>query len=223
MGANFQKIIDKISEAFSFFDFSFLISGAASFGICCYGLNRIGMRIESNSMALNVIVAIFAIYISGLISFAIGRRLRKKTVDHKGEKFKELIIKYTLYASGQQENSKKRVEELEMMYTQMWTCLRDNPAAKDSLAFLNRMWVMQAVFEGLLVSSLLAILWGTAILCICKDYEGTLYDAWCMIVTGVISAIACHIEGTRYAEYQIKDVTATYYKLKKNSHGKQQA
>lgn len=214
MGANFQKIIDKISEAFSFFDFSFLISGAASFGVCCYGLNRIGMKVESDSMTLNVIVAIFAIYISGLISFAIGRRVRKKTVDHKGEKFKELIIKYTQYASGQQENNKKRVEELEMMYTQMWTFLRDNPESKDSLAFLNRMWVMQAVFEGLLASSLLAILWGTAILYICKDYENILYDAWCMIVMGIISAIACHIEGTRYAEYQIKDVTATYYKFK---------
>lgn len=78
MSTNFQKIIDKISEAFSFFDFSFLISGAASFGICCYGLNRIGMKIESDNITLNVIVIIFSIYISGLISFAIGKWVRKK-------------------------------------------------------------------------------------------------------------------------------------------------
>lgn len=140
---------------------------------------------------------------------------QKKIEDSKGEKHKELIIKYILYASGKQENDKKKVEELEMIYTQMWASLRDNPEAKDSLAFLNRMWVMQAVFEGLLVSSFSAILWGITILCICKEYNGILYDAGCMIIIGSISTIFCYIEATRYAEFQIKDVVATYCKYKK--------
>lgn len=66
MAANFQKIIDRISEAFSFFDFSFLISGSATFAICCYTLNRLGMDVSSDSSFLNVCVSIVGIYIAGL-------------------------------------------------------------------------------------------------------------------------------------------------------------
>ena len=212
MGANFQKIIDKISEAFSFFDFSFLISGAATMGICCYGLNRIGMKIESNNMALNVIVAIFAIYIAGLLSFAIGKQLRKVIANPKGKAFKNLFIKTHKYVSPNIEVN-DNVDELNMKYSKMWAYLRDTPKAKDSLAFLNRFWVMQAVFEGLLTSSILSFIWGFVILhiCDCKGY--VLYDAWCMIILGIISAVTCHIESTRYAKSQIKDVIITYYGL----------
>ena len=61
MSANFQKIIDKISEAFSFFNFSFLISGSATFAICCYTLNQLGINISSDNMFL-----IVGVYIAGL-------------------------------------------------------------------------------------------------------------------------------------------------------------
>ena len=222
MGANFQKIIDKISEAFSFFDFSFLISGAASFGICCYGLNRIGMKVESGSMALNVIVAIFAIYISGLMSFALGKQIRKAIANPGGKKFKALFSEAVSYASCKRwVGNDVQTDEIE--YSKMWAHLRDTPEAKDSLAFLNRMWVMQAVFEGLLLSSLLSIAWGIAILDIYGYKDYVLYDAWCMIILGALATITSYIEGTRYAESQIKDVVVTYYQLKKDSHGKQQA
>lgn len=66
MSANFQKIIDKISEAFSFFDFSFLISGSATFAICCYTLNQLGINISSDNMFLNVCISIVGVYIAGL-------------------------------------------------------------------------------------------------------------------------------------------------------------
>lgn len=52
MAANFQKIIDRISDAFSFFDFSFLISGMATLAICCYTLNRLGMNVSSKGQSL---------------------------------------------------------------------------------------------------------------------------------------------------------------------------
>ena len=87
MSANFQKIIDRISEAFSFFDFSFLISGSATFAI----LNRLGMDVSSDSSFLNVCVSIVGIYIAGLISFALGKKIRVRMVDKDGKHFEEIF------------------------------------------------------------------------------------------------------------------------------------
>lgn len=209
MAANFQKIIDRISEAFSFFDFSFLISGSATFAICCYTLNRLGMDVSSDSSFLNVCVSIVGIYIAGLISFALGKKIRVWIVDKDGKHFEEIFNETVRFTKGAEYDD--NTQNLKLRYTQMWACLRDNQEAKESMTFLNRLWVMQAVFEGLMFSSVIAIVSGV-ILGIVITWN--MCDVWYMIIGGLIAAIACYWEGKRYAETQIKEVIITYYQLK---------
>ena len=209
MAANFQKIIDRISEAFSFFDFSFLISGSATFAICCYTLNRLGMDVSSDSSFLNVCVSIVGIYIAGLISFALGKKIRVWIVDKDGKHFEEIFNETVRFTKGPEYDD--NTQNLKLRYTQMWANLRDNQEAKESMTFLNRLWVMQAVFEGLMFSSVIAIVSGV-ILGIVISWN--MCDVWYMIIGGLIAAIACYWEGKRYAETQIKEVIITYYQLK---------
>lgn len=209
MAANFQKIIDRISEAFSFFDFSFLISGSATFAICCYTLNRLGMDVSSDSSFLNVCVSIVGIYIAGLISFALGKKIRVWMVDKDGKHFEEIFNETVRFTKGAEYDD--NTQNLKLRYTQMWAHLRDNQEAKESMTFLNRLWVMQAVFEGLMFSSVIAIVSGV-ILGIVISWN--MCDVWYMIIGGLIAAIACYWEGKRYAETQIKEVIITYYQLK---------
>lgn len=209
MAANFQKIIDRISEAFSFFDFSFLISGSATFAICCYTLNRLGMDVSSDSSFLNVCVSIVGIYIAGLISFALGKKIRVWMVDNDGKHFEEIFNETVKFINDSKAGNDK--QNLKLQYAQMWACLRDNQEAKESMTFLNRLWVMQAVFEGLMFSSVIAIVSGV-ILGIVITWN--MCDVWYMIIGGLIAAIACYWEGKRYAETQIKEVIITYYQLK---------
>lgn len=214
MAANFQKIIDRISEAFSFFDFSFFVSGSATFGICCYTLNQLGMIVPSSSTFLNVVVAIVGIYISGLMSFAWGKIIRIWFTDCKGKRFSKIFHSAVGYMS---EESKQKIlicgdtGKMKLQYTQMWEYLRDMPDAKESVDFLNRFWVMQAAFKGLMFSSVIAIVSGV-ILGIVISWN--MCDVWYMIIGGLIAAIACYWEGKRYAETQIKEVIITYYQLK---------
>ena len=63
MEANFQKIIDKISEAFSFFDFSYFVSGAATYGISCYFLKQFDELKLFESTTANVLISIVLIYL----------------------------------------------------------------------------------------------------------------------------------------------------------------
>ena len=209
MAANFQKIIDRISEAFSFFDFSFLISGSATFAICCYTLNRLGTDVSSDSSFLNVCVSIVGIYIAGLISFALGKKIRVWMVDKDGKRFEEIFNETVRFTKGAEYDY--NTQNLKLRYTQMWAHLRDNQEAKESMTFLNRLWVMQAVFEGLMISSAIAIV-GGVILGIVLGWKQC--DVWYMIIGGLIAAIACYWEGKRYAETQIKEVIITYYQLK---------
>lgn len=209
MAANFQKIIDRISEAFSFFDFSFLISGSATFAICCYTLNRLGMEVSSDSSFLNVCVSIVGIYIAGLISFALGKKIRVWIADKDGKRFEEIFNETVGFIKGAEYDDNTR--NLKLWYAQMWAYLRDNQEAKESTMFLNRLWVMQAVFEGLMISSAIAIVSGV-ILGIVIGWN--MCDVWYMIIGGLIAAIACYWEGKRYAETQIKEVVITYYQLK---------
>ncbi len=209
MAANFQKIIDRISEAFSFFDFSFLISGSATFAICCYTLNRLGTDVSSDSSFLNVCVSIVGIYIAGLISFALGKKIRVWMVDKDGKRFEEIFNETVRFTKGAEYDY--NTQNLKLRYTQMWAHLRNNQEAKESTTFLNRLWVMQAVFEGLMISSAIAIV-GGVILGIVLGWKQC--DVWYMIIGGLIAAIACYWEGKRYAETQIKEVIITYYQLK---------
>lgn len=208
MAANFQKIIDRISEAFSFFDFSFLISGSATFAICCYTLNRLGMDVSSDSSFLNVCVSIVGIYIAGLISFALGKKIRLWITNKAGTHFEEIFNETVKFINDSKAGNNK--QNLKLQYAQMWAHLRDNQEAKESMMFLNRLWVMQAVFEGLMFSSAIAIVSG-GILWIVIGWN--MCDVWYMIIGGLIAAIACYWEGKRYAETQIKEVIITYYQL----------
>ena len=208
MAANFQKIIDRISEAFSFFDFSFLISGSTTFAICCYTLNRLGMDVSSDSSFLNVCVSIVGIYIAGLISFALGKKIRLWITNKAGTHFEEIFNETVKFINDSKAGNNK--QNLKLQYAQMWAHLRDNQEAKESMMFLNRLWVMQAVFEGLMISSAIAIVSGVILGIV---FGWNMCDVWYMIIGGLIAAIACYWEGKRYAETQIKEVIITYYQL----------
>ena len=84
MKTTLNKIIDRIADVFSVFDFSFIISGITSF-IMIYTFisfrNRdILLLLYSN---LSWIFVIFVIYILGLIMFALGRYVRQVLLGQK--------------------------------------------------------------------------------------------------------------------------------------------
>ena len=130
-------------------------------------------------------------------------------VDNDGKHFEEIFNETVRFINDSKAGNDK--QNLKLQYAQMWACLRDNQEAKESMTFLNRLWVMQAVFEGLMISSAIAIV-GGVILGIVLGWKQC--DVWYMIIGGLIAAIACYWEGKRYAETQIKEVIITYYQLK---------
>lgn len=221
MEANFQKIIDKISEAFSFFDFSFFVSGAATYGISCYFLWQFDELKPFESTTINVLISIILIYLCGVISFSYGKWIRLKCFQiTKGYNWMQKLfgrpdsfvecfenaIKYANKRPGTILTCSALTDaEKKCYYTEMWSFLRNKPEAKETVAFLNRYWVMQAVCEGLIFSSILAIAGGIA-------WTFKAHDAIYLVISGMAFLaflILCR-EGRRYAETQILEVVIAY-------------
>ncbi|MCS2506602.1 hypothetical protein NXW48_13960 [Phocaeicola vulgatus] len=92
----------------------------------------------------------------------------------------------------------------------MWIELHKKEEAKEQIIFMNRMWVMQAVFEGLIFSFIVAIgvlidlKWGLN-----KDIS---WLEFIVIFAVLLSSVwLSAIEAGRYAVTQIREVILSYY------------
>jgi len=225
---SFQNIIDRISEALSFFDFSFIVSGSVTYGAICYYLwNLRWLTIPDNTFFVTT-VSIVLIYVCGLVSFILGKKIRLEilkllTTEDSGilKKSYDYLYKRIPQSEDALELLKRIPQkdgysdsQLKLEYTMMWIALRECKECKKTVAFINRFWVMQAVCEGLLFSSIVVLAGGVlSMFYLIVDFR------WCMliqymlcIIAGGIGIYAFYQEGRRYAESQIQEVVVAYYK-----------
>ena len=219
---DFQKIIDKISEAFSILDFSYIISGSLTFLLILFDMHMHKENFMMENMTITVICGIFLSYICGLISWIIGKTIRRIFFFLTGNSieadFKE-IYEQTIKSIGEtNHNQLSPITNYSFAYEYMWICLEKVPESQNRMNFIHRFWVMQAVYEGLICSFLVAF--------------GILIDIWIMqkedfipcflflIFLALILAIVylCCREARRCARVQISEVILSYYVyvLKKN-------
>lgn len=238
---NFQKIIDTISEALSFFDFSFIVSGSVTYGTICYYLWKLEWLSIPDETWFAVVTSVILVYVCGLISFIYGKKIRiwfLKIIMSNGwkNKFKAFWGKNqnvemfkrsydnVVNAIADEEHRIRLLngiegtlseEHAQLEYTVMWSHLRDCKECDRTVTFINRFWVMQAVCEGLLFSSIVIIIGGilAMVYYLCNfgwDTDVFIQYILC-IIAGNTGMFAFYKEGRRYAECQIQEVVTVYY------------
>lgn len=178
MKTTLNKILDRIADVFSVFDFSFIISGMAAF-IMIYTFLSFSYRealllIDSNN---SWIFIIFIIYILGLIMFALGRYIRQEVFGQKKSKY-QLFKKYGF--------SSESDEEIDILFSQYWNNLRSDSNEK-SYDYYSRLWVMTAVYEGLAGSVILAFI--LIILCFCTIVNSSGWLPGILLMIGIFLLI----------------------------------
>lgn len=165
---NIQKIIDTIADAFSVFDFSYLVSGIATLLLICFEVSKHELVVLGNLMTYWYFLLIpIGVYISGLVSWTIGKAIRTKYLGwscKKGGYEKDAIT--TILKTFEQlqilESPKecKTIESVRFKdyISYIWAVLikfsiKDDLQAQ--LKVIKREWVMEAVYEGLAFSSIL--------------------------------------------------------------------
>ena len=204
---NFQKIVDILSNAFCILDFSYIVSGGFTLGIILFDLHYHYYDFFIRNIPITIVCGIFLAYICGLSSWIIGKLIRKIFQDTDKD-FEETYNK-TIDALASNTLSLS-VSDKKLAYSYMWIELHKKKEAKERIVFMNRMWVMQAVFEGLIFSFILAIgaltdlKWGLN-----KDIPWFEF----IVISAVLLSLVClsAIEARRYARIQIREVILSYY------------
>lgn len=216
MFSSLNKIVDRIGEIFNVFDFSYIVSGIASLAVISYGLWRYNLLCSFDNDLFNVVAVIIFTYICGLISFVIGKRIRFMynkifPIQRGRSRFMSCFNSAIQYVNNR--NNQRGIylnrymdeENCRKYYVEMWSYLRGCEKAAPALKFINRFWVMQAVYEGLATSFLL----GTFMGCILYDCNNCCTSL--IIIIGFLASFCfCCYEGTRYAESQIIEVVIAY-------------
>ena len=204
---SFQKIIDILSNAFSILDFSYIVSGGFTLGIVLFDLHYHYYEVFIRNISITIVCGIFLAYICGLSSWIIGRLIRK-IVQNTDKDFEETYDR-TMNALASNALSLS-VSDKKLAYSYMWIELHKKEEAKEQIIFMNRMWVMQAVFEGLIFSFIVAIgvlidlKWGLN-----KDIS---WLEFIVIFAVLLSSVwLSAIEARRYARTQIREVILSYY------------
>lgn len=204
---SFQKIIDILSNAFSILDFSYIVSGGFTLGIVLFDLHYHYYEFFIRNISITIVCGKFLAYICGLSSWIIGRLIRK-IVQNTDKDFEETYDR-TMNALASNALSLS-VSDKKLAYSYMWIELHKKEEAKEQIIFMNRMWVMQAVFEGLIFSFIVAIgvlidlKWGLN-----KDIS---WLEFIVIFAVLLSSVwLSAIEARRYARTQIREVILSYY------------
>lgn len=221
MNESISKIVDKISEALNFFDFSFIVSGGLTFSVIYLTINLFNVPplsvLETISTPIKIIACIGIVYICGLISFAGGKCIRLYFLYQldKERGFSSIFEKALMFIKKYDDTTTAEIDSFikadsdtqKLYYTKMWMELRHCSDAEATIKHLNRFWVMQAVFEGLYFSFILAI--------ICSTLLMLLVDHSFVIVFFIAFFCIwfCYKEAQRYAETQINEIVIAYKKF----------
>ena len=218
-----NKIADALGNAFSVFDFSFFISGAATLGFVALDLHYYGhdgvLRLAGWT---SVLVYLIAIYVSGLMSWSVGKlmrwRLLKILWGENGikEDFNRIFENAKNTCNNRDTNNPEDMNDRsnDIDYTSMWITIEKNSQLASKLSSLNKMWVMIAVFEGLACSWLVGLF---------VYFDGLLVGNWIKtdiwfykfvppFVLLILLVVSLH-RATVYSRDLIKEVVTTYYSI----------
>lgn len=213
-----NKVIDALGNAFSVFDFSFFISGAVTLGFIALDLHYYGhdgiLQLQGWT---SVLIYILAIYVCGLMSWSVGKLLRwgllrllwgkdgiKKDFDKIFEEAKAVYVSKGEATKKQNSTS----------YQEMWIEIENDSKYAGRMSYLNKMWVMVALFEGLSFSWIVGLL---------VYLDGWLVGGWittsnvffnivpCAVLIGLV--IVSFHRATIYSRDLIKEVIATFNSL----------
>lgn len=228
----FKKTIEDILEGLNFFDFSFFISGFATFFTLMFFMEELFAKTYEYKSVYGVLAAIILIYVCGVVSFSMGKIIRtliRKYLEKARWNWLKVKSFDELFEEGQKwalENKKKTMpgatnndlpgqlsfsDQKGMAYSAMWIEIRRKDERGTYYKPLYRQWVMQAVCEGLMFSFLLIILLSVVAIYINTKEHSSYHLYIASSILAIIGIWGCCREAQRYAENQIKEVVISYY------------
>ena len=217
LAESLRDLLKKFIDFFHIFDLSFFISGFATLSVLIFwGINKNLIKsLEFININYNLLYIIGLCYICGLISFSIGRFLRKEvyyrvlTPDVKD--FCDLEIRgynnFLKYHFKKYCNVGSDDSIINKEYVKYWAELRENKNHLNSFELISRYWIKTAIFDGLsfsFLTSIIVILNIKKSIIVYYKFSPIEFDILLFII--FICFITCIRQASVYFKYQIAEV-----------------
>lgn len=227
---SFQKQFDTLTSSINLFDMSFLVSGAAMLGVCFLAFSvLVPQFLHGEHIILSILLCILFAYIFGLVSRIIGKEEARwigglfnspdSITDEAFEKYFEKIIDKNspLYVMHEQ-NSR------DVIYSYMWMKLdiSTNPDCRMRFLYVSRIWVLKAIFEGLIAPTMLL----AVTICIncfkpvlplfvnVEAIVGSTFLMWLCLMIVILAFFVVYLlakEANHCANTQMREVVVAYF------------
>lgn len=161
---SFQKQFDTLTSSINLFDMSFLVSGAAMLGVCFLAFPvLVPLFLHGEHIMLSILLCILFAYIFGLVSRIIGKEVARwiggilnssdSITNETFERYFEKIVGKNYSPLCEMRGHKSK----DVIYSYMWMKLdtSTNPDCRTRFLYVSRIWVLRAIFEGLIAPTLL--------------------------------------------------------------------
>lgn len=219
-----SKVFDSIGGALHIFDFSFFVSGFVTLSIILvdviahHGLEWIGYCEKLPGWIVVLLVLMF-VYVCGLISWMVGRVMRSAMMtDYGGNDDEDSTVndfnkEFERLKDSLSMSNLPTIKENTDMYGYMWIKLdsiTENPNVKNRLSYCNRLWVMRALFEGLLFSWILGITVLVDVFIVWGLFSSALVYGILLFFGLIMLIYFTYRTASRYANDQIKEILTAY-------------
>ena len=219
---SFQSVIDRIAEAVSILDFSFIISGSLGYFILTFILHLVvpsfDTLIVNIPLTLVVICSIFGVYIIGVVMGSLGNFIRTYLT------FKLFYFKMNdeMKRCSSFYNNKYLAHNIDLiipddekdckfLYIQLWNTLSLHENVNHRLKYINRFWVMQKMYEGLFADFLVSII---AVIALNRSGFFSCQTFWTILIILIVFALIMGREANKSAKTQLWEIMALYYNSK---------
>ncbi len=211
-----RSILNRVGEFFHIFDLSFLVSGAMTLCALICLSHRLGLSFDFPfSVWVEGLGIIIASYVSGLISFSVGRLLNtnlfRKPVLGKildpALKQQGVTGPFIDFFRERDRDSAQQKWLLWRLYMRLWQQLAAKHPHSVAFHHLSRYWAMAATYDGLAISLLV---WALVVAPV-PSLGATLLPfriAMLAVPIFVAAALLCLWQGAKYYEFQIEDLVA---------------
>jgi len=202
------KFAEKLADVLDVFDLSFFVAGSAALGAFLVWLAQNGVPVPDGLSADRALVAVIAAYILGLVTYALGRAVRRKGLERipmlsghdNGARMAEL---YTQHHLEEVSDFRRYATHPEALYSRLWVLVRTEDSLRETYSLVRRYWILGAAYDGIGFS---ALLWLLPVL----GLEPTTVPVRALLCAGLIaSALLAWRQASMYHRYQVDELAAT--------------
>ncbi len=201
------KFAEKLADVLDVFDLSFFVAGSAALGAFLVWLSQNGVAIPEGLSADRALVAVIAAYILGLVTYALGRAVRRKGLErlpmleghNNARRMAELYIEHDL---GRVSDFARYADQPDALYSRLWVLVRTEAGLRETYSLVRRYWILGAAYDGI---GFAALLWLLPI----WDVGAPAPVTAALALLLVASALLAWRQASMYHRYQVDELAAT--------------